>query len=89
MADPLELWVEETPNPNARKFTLNRTLAERGLTYRDRTQAPAGWAQELLGVEGVTQVFALHNFVSVTKRSEVQWDGLVPQVEQILRQAFA
>ena len=88
MAGPLELEAQATPNPNALKFTLNRVVAAQGTTYRDASQA-AGWARELLGLPGVTQVFALQQFISVTKRPEADWSQIGPQVEQILKQAFA
>jgi len=80
--------VQATPNPNAAKFTLNRTVAAQGTTYRDAASADAEWVKRLLGIAGVTQVFALQNFISVTKRPEAEWQAVGPQVETILRQAF-
>lgn len=88
MADTLTIAVQDTPNPNAAKFTLNRTVAAQGTTYRDAATAEATWAQELLRLPGITQVFALQNFISVTKTSEADWRTMAPQVEQILRRAF-
>lgn len=89
MAEPVAISVQGTPNPNAAKFTLNRTVAAQGRTYRDPVAADAAWAAQLLAIDGVTQVFALNNFVSVTKRSEVAWDVIGPQIESVLQQAFA
>ncbi len=89
MAEPVAISVQGTPNPNAAKFTLNRTVAAQGRTYRDPATADAAWAAQLLAIDGVTQVFALNNFVSVTKRPEVSWDVLGPQIESVLQQAFA
>jgi hypothetical protein len=89
MAEPLEIVVQGTPNPNAAKFTLNRVVAAAGTTYRDPAAAEAAWAKRLLEIPGVTQVFALHNFISVTKAPDVAWDALAPQVEAALRHSFA
>lgn len=89
MADPLELTVQGTPNPNAAKFMLNRVVATQGKTYREVASAEAEWAKQLLGIAGVTQVFALNNFISVNKAPEADWNTLGPQVEQVLRKAFA
>ena len=89
MAEPLDILVQGTPNPNAAKFTLNRTVAAHGTTYRDAAAAPVAWAQQILSVPGVTQVFALNNFISVTKSPETDWNALRPKIEQILKQAFA
>ena len=98
MAESLTIEVQGTPNPNAAKFTLNRVVATQGTTYRppaapaaqagDGASAHAPWAQELLRIAGVTQVFALNNFISVNKTPEGAWDVIGPQVEQVLRRAF-
>jgi len=89
MPDALEITAQGTPNPNAAKFVLNRTLAAQGRTYRDPSAAEAEWVKQLLAIAGVTQVFVLNDFVSVTKAPQAQWAVISPAVEQILRQAFA
>jgi hypothetical protein len=89
MAEPLEISVQGTPNPNAAKFTLNRVVATQGQTYRDAASAEAEWAKQLLGIAGVTQVFAINNFISINKAPEADWGVIGPRVEQILKQAFA
>ena len=88
MAQPLQISAQGTPNPNAAKFVLNRVVAAQGTTYRDAATAAAPWAAQLLQIPGVIQVFALNNFISVTKRADVDWNVIGPQVEQVLRQAF-
>jgi hypothetical protein len=88
MADAVEITVEGTPNPNAAKFTLNRVVATQGTTYRDPASAPVEWAKRILSLPGVAQVFAVNNFISVTKRPEADWHHLAPQVEQVLQEAF-
>ncbi len=90
MAESLTIDGQGTPNPNAVKFTLNRAVASQGATYRPPADAAApAWAQALLAVPGVTQVFALNNFISVTKAPEADWSVVGPQVEQALRRALA
>jgi hypothetical protein len=89
MADPLDIVVQGTPNPNAAKFMLNRVVATQGKTYREIASAEAEWAKQLLGIVGVTQVFALNNFISVNKAPEADWNAIGPQIEQVLRHAFA
>lgn len=88
MAEPLEIMVDGTPNPNAVKFTLNRTVAAQGKTYRDVATADAPWAKALLGIPGVVQAFAVNNFISVTKSPAADWETIIPQAEQGLKQAF-
>ena len=104
MSGPLEIAVQGTPNPNAAKFTLNRVVATQGATYRlpaapntitkDAAQAGAAaeagaeWAKQLLAIPGVTQLFAINNFISVMKTPEGDWSVLAPQVEDVLRRVF-
>lgn len=89
MAEPLVINAQATPNPNAVKFTLNRVVAAQGKTYRDQGGAEAPWAGALLAIPGVTQVFAVNNFISVSKRAEAEWGRITPEVERVLQQAFA
>ena len=88
MNAPLEISIQGTPNPNAAKFTLNRTVAAEGKTYRDESGAEAEWARALFRIAGITQVFTLNNFISVTKTPEAEWSVVGPQVERVLKQAF-
>jgi hypothetical protein len=87
--EPLDISVQGTPNPNATKFTLNRIVAAQGATYRDRAAAEPVWARDMLGIPGVTQVFALQNFISVNKSAEADWSTIIPQVQRVLQGAFA
>lgn len=89
MLEPLVIQDSATPNPNAVKFTLNRVVAAQGKTYRDAAGADAGWAKELLAIPGIVQVFAVNDFVSVTKQPQASWEAIVPQVQQALNRAFA
>lgn len=88
MVEPLEVWVQETPNPNAMKFTLNRMVTTQGTTYRDAATAQPEWAKQLLGIPGVTQLFAVNNFISVTKVPDADWSVIGPQAEEVLRRTF-
>ena len=89
MTEPFALDVQGTPNPNAIKYTLNRMVAAQGKTYRDAASADVEWAKRILAVAGVVQVFTINNFISVNKRPDADWNVIGPQVEEILRHAFA
>ena len=80
--------VEATPNPNSLKFTADRVLWEgRAQTFSDPAQAFASpLARELLGVAGVSSVFFLRDFVTVTREAGAPWEPIVARVEEILRQ---
>jgi hypothetical protein len=87
MTEPLSIQVQPTPNPNAAKFTLNRVVAAQGVTYRASGDHP-DWAARLLRIPGVTQVFALQSFITVSKAPEGDWGAIAPQVERALQASF-
>ncbi len=89
MGEDVVVTAQGTPNPNAAKFTLNRTVAAQSATYRDAATAGAPWAKDVLSIAGVTQVFALNNFVTVNKTPDAEWGVIGPQIEEILRRGFA
>lgn len=89
MPEPLEILVDGTPNPNAVKFTLNRTVATKGETYRgDPSAIAAPWAKALLSIPGIVGVFGINNFISVNKAPEASWEMIVPTAQDALRNAF-
>jgi hypothetical protein len=79
---------EPTPNPQAGKFTVGRTLVEgrRGHTF-DSAQAAAGHplAEALLREPGVRSVFVVADFVTVTKAPDADWKTLAPRVSAVLQ----
>jgi hypothetical protein len=90
MSEPLEISVGGTPNPNAAKLTLNRTVAAKGETYRgDPAAVSAPWAKALLGIPGITGVFGINNFISINKTPDSSWETIIPQAQAALRQAWS
>lgn len=88
MTGPVEITVSGTPNPNAMKLTLNRMVSNQGKTYRDAATAAEPWAKALLAIPGIIGVFAITNFISVTKAPDVDWQDILPLAEQALKQVF-
>lgn len=85
----LAITPSSTPNPNARKFTLNRPV---GATMVNLTSAAEAvnhpLACELFALPGVTNVFLTADFVTVNKRSDVSWETLEPRILPILHAHF-
>ncbi|TFG64282.1 MAG: hypothetical protein E4H28_05380 [Gemmatimonadales bacterium] len=71
--------VQGTPNPNAAKFVLDRSvLGEVGRTYFDSGSAEHDpLAARLFRVAGVRALFMVDNFITVTKADEAIWDDMV------------
>ena len=86
----IDVFPEATPNPNAVKFTLDRPAVEgRSQTFRAGSvpaESPLG--ARLFALDGVTNVFMVSNFVSITKEDEADWNELVPLVIDELQAHF-
>ena len=81
------LRAHPTPNPNSLKFTLaGARFLDTGLrsfsSPEDATGDPLGSA--LFAVRGISNVFVVPDFVTVTKHPAAHWDQLMPSIERIL-----
>ena len=78
---------QETPNPNAMKFTLSVTVAETGsfsFTKQD-TEIEHPIAAGVIALEGVVSVFGVNDFLTVSKEPSVSWDDLLPAVVDAIK----
>jgi NFU1 iron-sulfur cluster scaffold homolog, mitochondrial len=79
--------VVTTPNPDALKFTLDQELLREG--SRSFTSPNAAeldpLASLLFGLEGVTSVFYMMNFVTVNKKADLEWEPLEKGILEALR----
>lgn len=79
MGQNQEVYVslEFTPNPNTLKYSVNRTLVDKGaVNFVRKTDADerSPLASRLLGVPGIAGVMIGKDFVTVTKTEEGDWD---------------
>ncbi len=83
--------TEVTPNPDTLKFIPGKTILEEGTAnFTDPDAGEASpLATALFAQVGVTGVFLGHDFVTVTKSTEIEWDELKPNVLAGLMQFFA
>ncbi len=83
--------TEVTPNPDTLKFLPGKIILEEGTA--NFTDPDAGenspLATALFAQTGVTGVFLGHDFITVTKSTETEWDDLKPNVLAGLMQFFA
>ncbi|MDP2311823.1 MAG: NifU N-terminal domain-containing protein [Pseudomonadota bacterium] len=86
----VEVVAEDTPNPNARKFTTTTTVVEKGsLSFNsaeDAEKHPLGKALWACG--GVKGVFAVKDFVTVTKEDSADWAKLSPKVVKAIKKVL-
>lgn len=70
------LYMESNPNPNSLKFVANFMLLPEGISYDYPSAEATGnspLAKELFNYAFVERVFFMSNFVTVTKREDVEW----------------
>ncbi|MEM3086411.1 MAG: NifU N-terminal domain-containing protein [Halobacteria archaeon] len=86
----LQIVAETTPNPNSMKFTLNKTVAQKGEFYSTPAQGEKSpLAKKLFGLPGVAAVFLLNNFVTITRQPTADWEPLVAAVKETLQSHFS
>jgi Fe-S cluster biogenesis protein NfuA len=80
--------AERTPNPHSVKWILSRTLLDGGQSAHFEA-APASdvspLAARLFAIDGVSGVFLAGNFVTVTKREELEWPTLAQPLVDALK----
>lgn len=72
----IHIYLESNPNPNSLKFVVNEILIPDGMSFDfpDAASAEeAPLAKELFQYEFVDRVFYASNFVTVTKKGDVDW----------------
>jgi Fe-S cluster biogenesis protein NfuA len=76
------IQTETTPNPATLKFLPGCTvMAEGTANFAEPTAAARSpLAQALFAVDGVTGVFFGHDFITVTKGEDKEWDTLKPRI---------
>jgi hypothetical protein len=79
--------VENTPNPRALKFTVDRPVGGPS-TFTDRMTADER-VVPILDMDGVTSVFMTANFITVTRSEEASWDDLAGPIKDVVEAAFA
>lgn len=83
-----QVTASSTPNPNARKFTLDQPVGAM-VNVTDETDAGEHpLAASLFGLDGVVGVFATADFVTVSKSPEADWESLGPAAADVIASHF-
>lgn len=83
----VDVTPEQTPNPNAMKFTVSKKVSDKGsFSFNAASEAAAHpLGRALFAVAGVKGVFGVNNFVTVTKEDDVPWDRLLGPVGDAIK----
>lgn len=72
----VHIYLESNPNPNSLKFVVNEMLVPEGLSFdfpdAESTEI-SPLAKELFEFEFVDRVFFASNFITVSKKDDVEW----------------
>ena len=72
----IHIYLESNPNPNSLKFVVNEMLVPEGMSFDfpdTESASLSPLAQELFTYPFVDRVFFASNFVTVTKKNDVEW----------------
>lgn len=87
----VDITVQETPNPAARRFVLDTPVQEqtRGRFFTDKEESDDALATALLEVDGVTGVMLLPTSVTVNKAEDASWEDVEAAARAALERYFA
>src|SRR5690554_8165426 len=88
---PVQIYMEANPNPNSLKFVLNFMLVDDGVSFdfpHAESASNAPLAQELFNFAAVERVFIAANFVTVTKKEEVDWLDIQDLIRDHIKSFF-
>ncbi|HLR53673.1 MAG TPA: NifU N-terminal domain-containing protein [Pseudogracilibacillus sp.] len=73
---------ENTPNPNAIKFTTDKMIFEGNdsVSVMPGEESEHEILNELMQLEGVDNVFGYQHFITVNKLFGVEWDDIMDQI---------
>ena len=72
--DLIEVYAEDTPNPNVQKFVTNKLLSNKNIELTNKADAKeVPLALELFEFPFVKEVFISDNYVSIQKNVEIDW----------------
>jgi Fe-S cluster biogenesis protein NfuA len=86
------MHAERTPNPNSVKWVVGRPVMEggRGAHFEARpAESVSPLAAALFAIDGVAVVFLGTNFVTVTKRDDVDWADLAQPIVDAIQGCLA
>jgi hypothetical protein len=77
--------IQPTPNPNAAKFILDRSVAEQPTSFFNAESAKGhALAEKLFAIPGVSSLLLLGDFITVNKTPDADWKDITDCVQAVL-----
>lgn len=82
-----QIHIEQTPNPEAMKFTVSEMLVNSGKTYffenpEDASKSPL--SLEIYKLNFVNTIFLGNNFITIGKKQNFKWDDILLILEKTI-----
>lgn len=79
--------AEQTPNPNAMKFTVDEIIFEgtNSISVMPGDVSEYEILNDLMKIDGVDNVFGYQNFITVTKFFDVEWEEIQEKILDVFR----
>jgi len=78
--------IQPTPNPNAAKFILDRSVSQQPLSFFDAAAASDyPLAKKLFAIPGVSSLLLLGDFITINKSPDAQWDDITDAARSVLK----
>jgi Fe-S cluster biogenesis protein NfuA len=85
--NPVEIFAEQTPNPEVLKFVTNARLTERDLEFKGPDGIESSpLAQVLFQMPFVSEIFISDAYIAITKTPEVDWASIQTELRSFLRE---
>jgi len=87
----VEISVQDTPNPDARRFVLDKPVQDepRGRFFTDPADTDDALAKTLLELDGVTGAMLLPTSITLNKAGDASWEAIEPAARAALEGYFA
>jgi len=77
--------VQSTPNPNAAKFILDRSVSDQPTSFFTAESAKGHpLAQRLFGIQGVSSLLLLGDFITINKNADGDWKKITRLAKEAL-----
>jgi len=85
------IQTEDTPNPDTLKFMPGSVILKNSTADFSNPESAnrSPLASRLFSVDGVNRVFLATDFISVTKKSELDWNSLKPSILTAIMEHFS
>ncbi len=88
MSSSFRMHAERTPNPESIKWVLSQPVAPDGVSasFKEPVGADVSpLAARIFTVDGVVGVFFAGNFITATKREDVEWTDIVDSLAEAIK----